>query len=156
MKEKSRILRLFSGYSLPFRSGNCEKKLNYLSLPNNSSKKQESLVKMTPVTLRLAHFLFPRRSSAEVPDSCACLQKVPRPWFARGPLRTTIASLQGRPGERKQDVHLTCHFPAGRLTERGRGWPGARGNRILQPGMSARLKQSTQSRFGSFALLVGP
>lgn len=64
---------------------------------------------------------------------------------------------QGRPGERKQDVHLTCHFPAGRLSERGRGWPPASGNRSLQPGMSARFQQSAQSRFGSVVcLLVGP
>lgn len=79
------------------------------------------------------------------------------PLVGQGPLQTTIASLQGRPGERKQDVHLTCHFPAGRLSERGRGWPPASGNRSLQPGMSARFQQSAQSRFGSVAfLIVGP
>lgn len=84
-----------------------------------------------------------------------CLQKVAHlrlpPLICCWPLQTGIASLQGRPGERKQDAHLTCNFLARHLTERGHGWPRARGNRILQPGMSARLKGNTEPHLSSFA-----
>lgn len=109
---------------------------------------------MIRIPLRWAHFLHHAEALPRF-QTRVCLLKGARlgrpPLILRWPLQTVIASLQGRPGERKQDAHLTCHFPARRLSERGRGWPRARGNRILQPGMSARLKQNTDSRLSSFA-----
>lgn len=97
------MLSLFSGSSLPFRSGNGGNPPNYSSLPNNSSKKQETLLKRTPIMLRLVRFSI---STVRFQHSHACFQEAPRK-----PLEPTAASLQGRPGERKQDGHLTCHFP---------------------------------------------